>query len=100
MNKFKRFGERLDFPQILALELRIVKVVEVVECPDRVAVAQQMLTDMGADEARAAGDQKIHARTLTIRGRAVECAGNLAGYLELDVLTSNISFNRGLTQNN
>ena len=30
---------------------------------------------MRADEARAAGDQKVHGQTLAITGQGVECAG-------------------------
>jgi hypothetical protein len=36
------------------------------------AVAQEPFADVRADEARAAGDQKIHARKLTSSGRSVE----------------------------
>ena len=73
VDEFKRFGERLDFAEVAALELRVVKIVEVVERPDGMAVAQEPFANVRADETRAAGDQKIHGRTLTIRARAVEC---------------------------
>jgi hypothetical protein len=45
-----------------------------------VAIVQQPLANMGADEARAAGDQKIHGRTLTIGRQAVECPGKQNNY--------------------
>src|ERR1017187_330685 len=58
-------GERLDVAEVPALELRVVKRVEVIECPDRVAVVQEPFADMRTDEASPAGDQKVHGRTLT-----------------------------------
>jgi hypothetical protein len=36
------------------------------------AVAQEPFANVRTDETRAAGDQKIHGQTLTIRARAVE----------------------------
>ena len=65
-------GKRLDGAQIGALDLRVVKVVEVVERPDRVARVEQSLANMRADEARAAGDEKIHGAKLATRTQAVE----------------------------
>ena len=73
VDEFKRFGERLDVAEVPAFELRVVKRVEVIERPDGVAVAQQPFADVGTNETRAAGDQKIHGRKLTIRRRSVEC---------------------------
>jgi hypothetical protein len=55
-------GERLDFFQIAPLELRVIKRIEVVERPDVVAVVEEPFANVRADEARAAGDQKIHGR--------------------------------------
>jgi hypothetical protein len=40
-----------------------------------VAVVQEPFANVRADEARAAGDQEVHARKLTGSGRSVECAG-------------------------
>jgi hypothetical protein len=37
-----------------------------------VAVVEKALANVRADEARAAGDEKIHGQTLTISGRGVE----------------------------
>ena len=62
-------GERLDVAEVPAFELRVVEIIEVIERPDGVAVAQQPFANVRTDEARAAGDQKIHGQTLTIRGR-------------------------------
>jgi hypothetical protein len=73
VDEFKRLGERLDVAEIAAFELRVVGSIEVVERPDRVAVMQQPLANVRTDEARAAGDQEIHARKLTVSGRSVEC---------------------------
>jgi len=72
MKKFKRLGERLDVTEVGALELRIVKIVQVIERPDAVAVAEQPFAHVRADEARAAGDEKIHGRKLNRGGRSVE----------------------------
>jgi hypothetical protein len=43
-----------------------------------VAIAQQPFANVRADEARAAGDQNIHGRTLATQTRAVEYTGNVA----------------------
>jgi hypothetical protein len=45
------------------------------------ALAQEPLADVRADEARAAGDQKIHGQKLTSEGRRVERAGNFGDEL-------------------
>jgi hypothetical protein len=45
-----------------------------------VAVVQKAFADVRADEARAAGDKKIHGRKLNRSGRSVERAGEFAGY--------------------
>jgi len=55
--------------------LRVIKIVQVVEGPDAVAVAQQLLANVRADEARAAGDEKIHDSTLATAARRVEFSG-------------------------
>ena len=68
VDEFKRsLAQRLDFAKVAAFELRVVMIVEVIERPDGVAVAQEPFANVRTDEARAAGDQKIHGRTLTIR---------------------------------
>ena len=93
MDKFKRFGsprgigwaagicvlgriiprgERLDFAEIALLELRVVKIVQVIERPDSMAVVEKAFANVRADEARASGDEKIHGQTLTITGQGVE----------------------------
>ena len=72
VDEFKRLGERLDVAEIAPLELRVIKRVEVVERPDGVAVAQEPFANVRADEARAAGDQKVHGQTLTTGTRPVE----------------------------
>jgi len=73
LDKFKGPGERLDVPKVGALELRVVKIVQVVEGPDGMTIAQQPFADVRTDETGAAGDQKIHGRTLAIRTQTVEC---------------------------
>ena len=77
VDEFKRLGERLDVAEVAAFELRVVGGVEVVKRPDRVAVVQQALANVLADEAGAAGDQKIHGQKLTSGGGSVERAGDL-----------------------
>ncbi len=72
VEKFKGLGERLDFAEVAALKLRVVESVQVVESPDAVAVVQQAFANVRTDEARAAGDEKIHGRKLTGNGRSVE----------------------------
>ena len=44
--------------------MRVVKIVQVVERPDAVAVVQEPFANVRADEAGAAGDEEIHARKL------------------------------------
>jgi hypothetical protein len=44
--KFKGLGERLDFAEVAALELRVVEIVQVVEGPDAVAVAEEAFADV------------------------------------------------------
>jgi hypothetical protein len=68
-------GDSLDFAEIALLELRVVKIIEVVEGPDAMAIAEEAFANVRADEARAAGDEKIHVQTLTISGQGVECEG-------------------------
>jgi len=70
--KFKGLGERLDFAKVAALDLRVVEIVQVVEGPDAVAVAEEAFANVRADETRAAGDEKIHGQKLTIRTWIVE----------------------------
>ena len=75
VDEFKRLGERLDFAEVAPLDLRVVKIVQVVEGPDAVAVAQQPFANVRADEARAAGDQKIHGRKLTSQRAKCRASG-------------------------
>jgi len=49
--------------------------VQVIERPDMVAVVEETFANVRADEARAAGDEKIHGQTLTISEQSVERAG-------------------------
>ncbi len=72
VDKFEGFGQSLDFAEVALLEGRVVKVVEVVEGPDAVAIAEEAFANVGADEARAAGDQKIPWPDANNRGGAVE----------------------------
>ena len=69
----ERFAERRDFLEIFFFDRRAVERIQVIQGPDGVAIAQQPFANVRADEARAAGDQNIHARTLTTEGQAVEC---------------------------
>jgi len=46
--------------EIPALELGIIKGIQVVESPNGVAGKQQLLADMRADKTCAAGDQEVH----------------------------------------
>ena len=56
-------GERLH---VALFDGEIVERIQIIECPDRVALAQQALAHVRADEARPARDQVIHERTLTL----------------------------------
>jgi hypothetical protein len=47
-----------------------------------------------ADEARAAGDGKIHGRTLTISGQGVECAGKTKASSEAKAATPRLIYSR------
>jgi hypothetical protein len=49
-----------------------------------VVVAQKPFANVRADETRAAGDEKIHGRTLTTEVLAVECAGGGTLWLPSD----------------
>ena len=52
--------QRLKIAEVGLLDLRVVKIVEIVEDPNGVAVAQQAVAHVIADESGAAGDQEIH----------------------------------------
>ena len=65
MNKFEWLRQRLDFANISALELRIVKRVQVIERPNAVAALKQPFTNVRADESGATGYKEIHGRTVT-----------------------------------
>ena len=60
VTKNKRLLEGEDFPQVLLFDGDIVKRIQVVQDPDGMSRAEQPLAKMGADEPRAACDQKIH----------------------------------------
>ena len=49
---------------IAALELRIVRMIEIIERADIMAVAQKPFTNVRADETGAAGDKEIHYEKL------------------------------------
>ena len=72
MDEFERFGQRLDVAEVPAFELRVVIRIEIIKGPDRVTVVQQAFANVRPDEAGPAGDQKVHAETLTIRAGSVE----------------------------
>ena len=72
VKKFKRLGKRLDVAEIGALDLRIVKAVQIIKRPNAMAIAEQAFANVRADETRAAGDEKIHDRKLTSDGESVE----------------------------
>ena len=65
LDKFKRLGQRLDFANVGALQLRIIEIIQLIERPDAVAVVEQPFANVRADKARAAGDEKIHGEKLT-----------------------------------
>src|SRR6185295_598763 len=62
-------GERLvqgsQGPDVLLLDDWIVKIIQIVDGPDRMALLQEPLAHMRPDKPRPAGNQKIHGRTLT-----------------------------------
>ena len=70
-NECERSGERLEIANVGQFDLRVVKVVQVVERPDRLAIPQQAFANMVADEPRAAGDQKVHGG---IMGSNLQCS--------------------------
>jgi len=61
VNEMKWLPQRLDVLKVFAFDARIVKIIQIVKSPDLVAIVQQAFADVRADEARAAGDEKIHA---------------------------------------
>lgn len=54
------FGERLDVADVALLDRGGIKIIEIVEGDDLMALVQQFFTYVGADEAGAACYQKIH----------------------------------------
>jgi hypothetical protein len=74
VDKFEWFGEQLDIVEIPAFEFRVVEIIKVIERPDGVPIVQQPFANVRTDKTRAAGDQKIHDQTLTMKRRAVESA--------------------------
>ena len=78
MHKFKWLRQRLDFAEIAAFDLRIVKVVKVIVGPNGMARAEQTLAHVGTNKTRTAGDQKIHGGKLNSRAADVEFAASAA----------------------
>src|SRR5947208_8718673 len=72
-NELERFSQRLEFSQIRALEVGIVKLVQVIESPDRMAAIQQFLTDVRPNKTCTAGNQEIHGRTVTMDFQRFKC---------------------------
>jgi hypothetical protein len=72
VDKRGRLAQRLDVRQRAALNLRVVEIIQVVKNPDAMAVVEQPFANVRADETRAAGDEKIHAATLTTPAPPVE----------------------------
>jgi hypothetical protein len=72
VEKFKVAAERLDIVQRAALDLRIVKIVQVIKSPNAMAVEQQAFANMRADEARATRDEKMHGAKLISPSETVE----------------------------
>ena len=75
LHEFEGLGERLEGTDIGALELRVVEIIELVEGPDGMAVVQEAFAHVRADEARAAGDEKVHGARLNRCGEGVERRG-------------------------
>ena len=73
LKKLKRAGRRLQVAEIALLDLGVVKIVQIIESPDLVALAEKAFADMRANEARTAGDEKVHVRKLNSNGLRVEC---------------------------
>src|SRR5439155_16335008 len=67
LSKSESFGLRLEVADVGEFDFRIVEIVQIIEGPNRVAIAQQPLANVVADEARAARHQKIHERMMKRR---------------------------------
>jgi hypothetical protein len=65
MNKCEGPAERLNLRQRVTLDLRVVKIIQVVESPDAVAVMEEAFADVRADESRAACDQVQFAHDIS-----------------------------------
>ena len=72
VDELERTAQLLQFLEIAAFDEGVVEIIQVVHRPDPVAFEQQPFANVGADEAGATGDEKVHAFTLTIRLRSVE----------------------------
>jgi hypothetical protein len=59
------FGETAN---VRPLDLRIVKIIEVIEDDDRVSCREQVFSEMGADETSSACDQDSHGAKLATNG--------------------------------
>src|SRR5271154_3342126 len=75
MNEPEIFPESQQFADVALFEFRVVKIVQIIKRMNAMTVAQEPFANVRADEARAAGDQKIHGRTLTTQSETVERAG-------------------------
>jgi len=72
VNKGEWFAECRNVRKRATFDLRVVKVIQVIERPDVMAVVEQAFANVRANEARAAGDEKIHTATLTTLAPTVE----------------------------
>src|ERR1051325_7252604 len=66
VDEFKRFGEGLNVPQVALFEVGRIKRVQIIESPNGVAVAEQLLANMRPYESRAASNQKSHQKSAEI----------------------------------
>ena len=70
LRKLERFGQGLKVADVGLLELRIVKSIQIVESPNRVAGKKQRLANMRADKPCPARHQEIHTQTLAEAGES------------------------------
>ena len=71
-HELKLPGQGLDFAKVRLLDARAVEIIEIVQCPDRVAGPEQLLANMRANKTGAAGDEDVHVGTVSNEGPAVE----------------------------
>src|SRR5882672_905114 len=70
VREFEGFGQGLKVSNVGLLELRIVKSIQIVESPNRVAGKKQRLANMRADKTCPARHQEIHTQTLAEAGES------------------------------